>query len=254
MVGGSGKRLRQGKTLLTMVKYLIRSHPKGMKRSEIQDKLQEDLGVGASTGGVNRHLKKLRRKELIEWDQDTYTYTLPSGCDSIGYFNRIVEAFDMSTDQAYFMSLEFKKIASPETMMAVDDCLGFRYDDEMSENLRALHSEYRDNEVHVHDLIKELLSHHNNYVRLRLFKTSNECFVKDLLEADVKKTQALAKSYSRNLKSIEESLKAEADHIFTLREELVQALKENNLSKRMKFLIRFSLSRVRPSLVYDRLI
>ncbi|MFH1055142.1 MAG: hypothetical protein V1744_03485 [Candidatus Altiarchaeota archaeon] len=249
------KRLREGKTLLSIIRYLMREHPKGMQRSQVQERLKGELGVGESTGGVNRHMKRLREAALIDWDQGSYTYTLPPDYDSKEYFIRIVETFNMSTDQAYFLSLEFKNNAAAETLREIEDYIGFRYDREMNDNINELQNEYKMNEVRVHDDITKILTHHNSYVRLRLFKTVNECFLRDLTELPPNpETKKLREAYTKNLKSIENEIKKETSNIFRRREELIKYLKEKRLSKRMKFLTRFALNHTRPSHVYDGLI
>jgi len=255
MEGGGVKRLREGKTLLTIIQYLLTSNPKGLKRSVIQQKLIVDLGVGESTGGVNRQLKKLRLAALIDWNQVSYTYTLPQDYDSKDYFMRIVETLNLTTDESYFLYLQMQGVVSAKTLMKIDDYIGFRYEEEMGENMAALESEYKMNEIRVHDNISKIISHHNSYVRLRLFKTANESFIRDLAQvSETKGTSALMKSYSVNLKSIEHELHLEMEHIFKLRAELIKYLKEKRLSRRMKFLVRFTLKNIRPSLVYDGLI
>ncbi|MBD3387714.1 MAG: hypothetical protein GF416_01585 [Candidatus Altiarchaeales archaeon] len=252
MVGAGVKRLRQGRSLLAIIRYLIRAHPEGLKRSDIQARLKEELNVGESVGGVNRQLKKLRDSALISWNQSTYTYTLPPDYDSKEYFIRISETMGMTTDQAYFLSLDIKNILSPKTMTDIDDYLGFRYDTEMAENMTNLHSEYKMDEVIVHDLISKMMKHHNSYVRLRLFKTANECFINDLIgQPDPTTIMPLIKSYTRNKDSIDDEMRREKNRIFSTREDLIKQLKEKRLSRKMKFLIRFALNHVRPALVYD---
>ena len=255
MGGSVVKRLRHGTTPLTIISFLIDAHPDGMMRSQIQDRLKDELGIGESTGGVNRHLKKLREAALIEWNQEKYTYTLPQDFDSKDYFIRILETFDMSTDQAYFLSMSFKKTASKDSMLEIEDYIAFRYDEEMNENITALQNEYKMDEIRVNDHIKKLILSHNSYVRLRLFKTADEIFIQDLAQiSDSKESVDLIKAYTRNLKSIDQGIENEMRNIFKLRQELIKHLKEKRLPKRMKFLIRFALNHVRPSHVYDRLI
>jgi len=253
---GSGfKRLKQGKTLIEIIKYLIESHPDGLKRSEIQVKLKERLGIGESTGGVNRHLKKLREGALIDWDQESFTYVLPPDWDSKEFFIRVVESLSLSTDKCYFLFLDLKPILSEQSMLEVDDYIGHRYDTEMNENLMALHADYKMNEITVFDDVNKLLAHHNAYVRLRLFRTLNECFLNDLSKLPASDDRAdLMNGYSRNIDSIDNEMKNERETIFTLREEIIKYLKEKRLSSRLKFLIRFSLNHVRPSHVYDNMI
>jgi hypothetical protein len=250
------KRLREGETLSSIIYFLIDKHPRGLTRSDIQESLKKKLGVGESTGGVNRQLKKLREAALIGWDQVTYTYTLPSDCDSKEYFIRTVETMGMTTDQGYFLSLILRRVVSKRTATEIDDHLGFRYDEEMNENIMALHSDYKMNEAKVHDDITKLISNHNSYVRLRLFKTANESFLRDLAQAasDPDDAKQLLKAYSKNLESVEYDLKDETDRIFKTRQNLIKCLNEKRLSRRMKFLIRFTLNNVRPSHVYDGLI
>jgi hypothetical protein len=249
------KRLREGETLLTIIFFLIDKHPRGLTRSDIQERLKRELGVGESTGGVNRQLKKLREAALIGWDQGAYTYTLPADYDSKEYFIRTVETLGMSTDQGYFLSLKLRRAVSKRTTTEIDDHLGFRYDEEMNENIMALHSDYKMNEAKVHDDITKLIAHHNSYVRLRLFKTANEGFLRDLAQAaDAEDAKQLLKAYSKNLESVEYDLKNETDRIFKTRQDIIKCLNEKRLSRRMKFLIRFTLNNVRPSHVYDGLI
>jgi len=250
-----GGRLNEGKTLSTIISYLIGEHPRGLRRSDIQGRLKRELGIGESTGGVNRQLKKLREKALIGWNQTTYTYTLPSDHDSREFFMRIAETLSMTTDQAYFLSMQLKDRISEKTAEQIDDYLGYRYDQETSENIMALQNDYRMGEIKVHDTINRLIKHHNSYVRLRLMKTANESFLRDLAQAtspsDVKK---LVKAYSKNLKTAEYDTKNQVESIFTAREELIKHLSEKRLSRRTKFLIRFTLNNARPSHVYDGLI
>ncbi|MBU0761616.1 MAG: hypothetical protein KKD39_01195, partial [Candidatus Altiarchaeota archaeon] len=170
-------RLKQGKSLFEVFCFLVEEHPKGLKRSDIQTKLKMVLGVGESVGGVNRHLKKLRNAALIEWSQKTYTYKLASDFDSKDFFIRVVDTFRLTTDKAFFMSIKMVNILSKQTLIEVDDYIGHKYDEEMSENISKLEDNYKINEIHVHDDIKKLLRHHSSYVRLRLFKTTNECFI-----------------------------------------------------------------------------
>jgi hypothetical protein len=255
MAIGPIKRLREGKTLTSIVAYLIKSHPAGMRRSDIQERLKEDLGVGESTGGVNRQLKRLREAALISWDQEAYTYTLPPDFDSGGYFERVVETLDMSTDRAYFLSLRLAAIVSAKTQGGIDDYLGSRYDMEMSENIIALNRDYRMEETSVYDAITRLMAHHNSYVRLRLYKTANESFLRDLSgSAPQEGGEKLIGQYSKNLRTIEDNMKREVECIFASREDLVKQLNERRLSRRMKFLIRFVLNNARPSHVYDGMI
>jgi hypothetical protein len=252
---GRVRRLRQGRTLQSIINYLIDSHPAGMKRSDLQDRLKAELGVGESTGGVNRQLKKLRQSALIDWDQAAYTYILPPDHDSKEYFLRLADTLNMSTDQAYFMSSRLKRIISPKTVTDIDDYLGFRYDEEMNENIMALHNDYKLNEIRVHDTIAKLQAHHNSYVRLRLFKTANECFLRDLAQLDESNDPTpLLRSYTNNLKSAHLTMERETGNIFRLREELIKHLNEKRLSRRMKFLIRYALNNVRPSHIYDGLL
>jgi hypothetical protein len=249
------KRLKQGKTLTTIIEYFIEKHPKGLKRSEIQERLKNALGVGESTGGVNRQLKKLRQTRLIEWNQETYTYTLPHDFDTKEYFIRTAETLNMNTDQAYFLSTKIVKKTSPHTALEIDDHIGFRYDKEMNENIITLEEDYKANDVKVHDTITKLVKHHNSYVRMRLFKTTNECFIKDLSQIDgSQEAERLKKAYRGNLKTAENQVKKETENILRLREELIKYLNGKRLSSRMKFLIRYTLNNVRPSHIYDGMI
>jgi len=249
------KRLKQGRTLGAIIEYLIEGHPKGLKRSELQKRLITDLRVGESTGGVNRQLKRLREAELIEWDQETYTYTLPCDFDSRGYFTRVTQTLDMGTDKAFFFSSKMTRIVSARTALEIDDHIGSRYDKEMSDNIMSLQQAYKDTELRIHELIGRLLSHHNSYVRMRLFKTANECFIKDLAQIeDGKEARRLIKAYSGNLRTAETQTAREAENILRLREELIGHLNGKRLSSRMRFLIRHTLNNVRPSHVYDGLI
>jgi hypothetical protein len=249
------RRLKQGKTLKEIVGYLIDNHPLGLKRSEIQERLKQDLGVGESTGGVNRQLKKLRQTAIIDWNQETYTYTLPQDYDSKEYFIRVTDTLDLNTDRAYFLATKLKEKISDGTKVQIDDYIGYRFDKEMNDNIMALQDGYKMNEIRVHDTISKLVKHHNAYVRMRLFKTTNECFIKDLTQIEEPKdAKSLTKSYTRNLKTAENQIKTETEGIFRLREELIKQLNEKRLSNRMKFLIRYTLNNVRPSHVYDGLI
>lgn len=255
MSGNGFRRLKQGATLNEIIRFLIEKHPDGLKRSEIQDMLKKRLNIGESTGGVNRHLKKLRETALIDWDQGRYRYTLPSDYDSKEYFIRVVETLGLSTDKSYFLAMDMKPILSDATLVAVDDYIGFRYDEEMNENIMKLQDEYKTNEIHVHEEIKKLLKSHNSYVRLRLFKTTNECFLNDInrLKRNTE-TEKLKDYYINNINSIQKQMRYDIDKIFEVRERLIAYLNEKRLSKRMKFLIRFSLNHVRPSHIYDGMI
>ncbi|MFH0862302.1 MAG: hypothetical protein V1875_04650 [Candidatus Altiarchaeota archaeon] len=254
MAGGI-KRLKQGRTLGAIIEYLIEGHPQGRKRSELQESLIRDLGVGESTGGVNRQLKRLRQTGLIGWNQETYTYTLPADFDTKDYFVRVADTLDMNTDQAFFLLTKIRGIISPKTALEVDDHIGFRYDREMSENIMTLQEGYKAAELMIHELIGRLVKHHNSYVRMRLFKTANECFIKDLAQIeDGKEARRLLRAYAGNLMSAEKHAAQEAENMLRLREELIGHLNGKRLSNRMKFLIRYTLNNVRPSHVYDGLI
>jgi multidrug efflux pump subunit AcrB len=183
---------------------------------------------------------------------------LPAGTQKIDtkeYFIRVAQTLGMNTDQAFFLSTKMKRIASPRTALEIDDHIGFRYHKEMNDNIMALQDGYKMNEIKVHDTITKLLKHHNAYVRMRLFKTTNECIIKDLTQIeDSKDAETLAKSYTRNLKTAEDQIRLETETIIQLREELIKKLNEKRLSSKMKFLIRYTLNNVRPSHVYDGLI
>jgi hypothetical protein len=250
-----GVRLREGETLLEIVKYLLDSYPRGLRRSAIQDYLIARFNVGQSTGGVNRQLKRLRQADLIRWDQDSYTYALPVDAGSKDYFGRVVRVLGLSTDQAYFLSLEFKGVFSENTLLDVNDYIGARYEDEMGENSLALRGQYSDSEFRVYEMVRDIIRHHNSYVRFRLFKTVNESFLRDLSRLEpMPEARRLLDSYSNNLKSIESQIEGEMGCIFGLRESLIKCLKDKRVSRRIKFLIRFTLNHIRPSLVYDRMI
>lgn len=238
-----------------IVDYIIIKHPDGLKRSDIQDMLKNELGIGESTGGVNRHLKRLRQLAIIDWDQNTYTYKLPRDYDSKEYFIRIAENFELTTDKAYFLSIKLKDLLSPKTLIEIDDYIGHRYDEEMNDNMSKLEGDYKIKEIHVHDDIKRLLKHHNSYVRLRLFKTNNECFINDLTRLEkTEETNNLINAYLKNTQSIQKEIKNETTEIFKIRETLIKHLKDKGLSKKMKFLIRFTLNHIRPSHIYDGMI
>jgi hypothetical protein len=247
-------RLKEGETLGEIIGYLIDNHPRGLKRSEIQDKLLQELGIGESSGGVNRQLKRLRSGALIEWNQQTYTYTLPADFDSKDYFIRVTETLNMSTDRSYFLFLRTQKVISEKTRSDVDDHLGHRYDTEMNENIMALHNEYKMGEIRIHDTIARLTTRHNSYVRLKLFKTANEGFFRDLTQLTENDATRLTQSYANNLKTIEYDIKNEIECIFKIRGELIGHLGEKRLSRRTKFLIRYALNNARPSHMYDGLI
>ena len=83
----------------------------------------------------------------------------------------------------------------------------------------------------------------------------NECFLNDLSKLpESKESSHLIRAYSRNIESLDTEMRGEREIIFSIREELINYLKEKKLSRRLKFLIRFSLNHVRPSHVYDNLI
>jgi hypothetical protein len=104
-------------------------------------------------------------------------------------------------------------------------------------------------------MVRDIIRHHNSYVRFRLFKTVNESFLRDLSRLEpMPEARRLLDSYSNNLKSIESQIEGEMGCIFGLRESLIKCLKDKRVSRRIKFLIRFTLNHIRPSLVYDRMI
>jgi len=249
------RRLREGKTISKIIEYIIQGHPHGLKRSEVQERLKGEFGVGESTGGVNRQLKRLREAALIEWDQESYTQKLPADWDSKDFFMRVVDAYNMSTDHAYFLSLRLRRIVSEKTATEIDDYLGGRYDHEMNENTAMLQNDCSQDEMAVHEAIARLTARHNSYVRLRLYKTANESFIRDIshhlsgLEAE-----KLAGQYARNLATIEASIRREMEAIFKAREDLIRRLADKRLKRKMKYLIRFALKNARPSHVYDGLL
>ncbi len=249
------RRLREGKTISRIIEYIIQSHPRGLMRSEIQDRLRGELGVGESTGGVNRQLKRLREAGLVEWDQDSYTHKLPRDWDSRDYFVRVVDAYSMSTDHAYRLSLLLRRIVSDKTAVEIDDYLGGRYDRETDENADLLQRDSSPREMEVHDAIARLTACHNSYVRLRLYKTANESFIRDISHnLRGPKAHRLAQQYERNLATIEASIRREMESVFKAREDLIRRLSDKRLNRRMKSLIRFALKNARPSHVYDGLL
>jgi hypothetical protein len=251
----SQHRLKQGKARFEIFCFCLDEHPRGLKRREIQEMLKDRLGVGESVGGINRHIRALREAVLIDWDQKSYTYKISRDFNSKQYFIRAVEAFKIKTDQAYFLSLKMRRIISDDVATEIDDYIGHKYDIEMSDNIKKLENEYKVNEIHVHEDIKKLLKHHNSYVRLRLFKTMDECFINDINRLEkTEETKRLLKGYLKNMESIHREISLEKEQIFRLRESAISHLREKRLSKRMKFLIRFALNHVRPSHVFDGMI
>lgn len=246
------RRLRQGQSLQKIIDYLIEEHPQGLKRSQIQERLISDLGVGQSTGGVNRQLKKLRGKDLIWWDQKRYAYALAQDFDSLDYFKRVCECLGFSTDESYFFFMKISPIMGERTRSDIYDHVGARYDDEMVHNLSNLRGESSSKNIVGYEDIVSFMKHHNSYVRARLFKTANKCFLEDL--ADVRCMQDvedLRERYMRNMESISDGMHGERENIFTIRQQLMERVGDRKLSARVRFLIRFALNHVRPQQVYD---
>lgn len=246
------RRLRQGESLQKITEYLIREHPRGLKRSQIQERLTSDLGIGQSTGGVNRQLKKLRAMELARWDQDTYTYMLPEDHDSLNYFIRACEGFRLTTDESYFFSLDLASAVGEDTRSDIYDCVGARYDEEMAENLLALRGESVEKNISCYEDIVEFMRRHNSYVRARLFKAANHCFLEDLSSIrSGEDAETLRRKYAGNIESLSHNVAGERDRVFTVRKTLMERLRDGKLPARVRFLIRFALNHVRPSQVYD---
>ena len=247
----SGGRLGRGQSLREIIKFLCENHPKGLKRSDIQGLLLEKFNVGESVGGVNRQLKRLRSENLVRWCQESYTYVLPSDFDSADFFVRTCVFLNFSTDDCFFFFMVLKDLVSEKTSLDIEGYIGGRYDAEMTDNVQALEKSYKGFDGELFESVNKLTGHHNDYVRLRLFKTANTCFVNDLLNIDEPCVKSLLKRYEMNISAIDFRLQTESEEIFRVRGELLSSLNDKRMPSKVKFLLRHILNQVRPSQVFD---